>query len=213
MIRLYLALGVTALAVDRRALLVSALAYVLWALAELFKQFGAVELNVALTALVIGSALLLLSAFWHQARRRLSAHCPKACATNCRSSTVRQSLPNQPHEPPLERGEHAGKVVAPLEHHAMLADQCERPLLQPKRGAFLDADFGSLGMAAKGGEHGYVGIDPKRIIAPVAGRDHPPVKIEDARQVPCGRSWRLGAGPRCRERRDDAQALLTLGCG
>ena len=35
---------------------------------ELFKQFGAVELNVALTALVIGSALLLLSAFWHQAR-------------------------------------------------------------------------------------------------------------------------------------------------
>jgi hypothetical protein len=32
------------------------------------RQFGAVELNVALTALVIGSALLLLSAFWHQAR-------------------------------------------------------------------------------------------------------------------------------------------------
>jgi hypothetical protein len=65
---LYLLLGVTALAIDRRALLVSALAYVLWALAELFKTFGAVELNVALTALVIGSALLLLSAFWHQAR-------------------------------------------------------------------------------------------------------------------------------------------------
>lgn len=65
---LYVALGLTALAIDRRALLVSALAYVLWALAELFRQFGAVELNVALTALVIGSALLLLSAFWHQAR-------------------------------------------------------------------------------------------------------------------------------------------------
>lgn len=65
---LYIGLGLTALAIDRRALLVSALAYVLWALAELFKTFGAVELNVALTALVIGSALLLLSAFWHQAR-------------------------------------------------------------------------------------------------------------------------------------------------
>lgn len=65
---LYVALGVTALAIDRRALLVSALAYVLWALADLFKRFGAVELNVALTALIIGSALLLLSAFWHQAR-------------------------------------------------------------------------------------------------------------------------------------------------
>jgi hypothetical protein len=67
-IALYIALGLTALAVDRRALLVSALAYVLYALDELFRQFGAVELNVALTALVIGSALLLLSAFWHQAR-------------------------------------------------------------------------------------------------------------------------------------------------
>jgi len=65
---LYVALGLTALAIDRRALLVSALAYVLFALQQLFRQFGAVELNVALTALVIGSALLLLSAFWHQAR-------------------------------------------------------------------------------------------------------------------------------------------------
>ena len=69
-ILLYVALGLTALAIDRRALLVSALAYVLFALQQLFRQFGAVELNVALTALVIGSALLLLSAFWHQARGR-----------------------------------------------------------------------------------------------------------------------------------------------
>jgi MFS family permease len=67
-VALYIALGVTALAVDRRALLVSALAYVLFALQALFREFGAVELNIALTALVIGSALLLLSAFWHQAR-------------------------------------------------------------------------------------------------------------------------------------------------
>lgn len=67
-IALYVVLGVTALAIDRRALLVSALAYVLYALSELFKQVGAVELNIALTALVIGSALLLLSAYWHQAR-------------------------------------------------------------------------------------------------------------------------------------------------
>lgn len=81
---LYVVLALTALAIDRRALLVSALAYVLYALNELFRQFGAVELNVALTALVIGSALLLLSAFWHQARSRvvrplpsgLKAHLP-----------------------------------------------------------------------------------------------------------------------------------------
>jgi hypothetical protein len=67
-IALYIAMGLTALAIDRRALLVSALAYVLFAMQQLFRQFGAVELNVALTALVIGSALLMLSAFWHQAR-------------------------------------------------------------------------------------------------------------------------------------------------
>ena len=67
-IGLYVVIGLTALAIDRRALLVSALAYVLFALNEMFRQFGAVELNVALTALVIGSALLLLSAFWHQGR-------------------------------------------------------------------------------------------------------------------------------------------------
>src|SRR5438270_1385609 len=73
---LYVLFGLTALAIDRRALLVSALAYVLYALTELFKQFGAVELNIALTALVIGSALLLLSAYWHQARRLIVARLP-----------------------------------------------------------------------------------------------------------------------------------------
>jgi len=73
---LYVLFGLTALAVDRRALLVSALAYVLYALTELFKRFGAVELNIALTALVIGSALLLLSAYWHQARRLVVRRLP-----------------------------------------------------------------------------------------------------------------------------------------
>ena len=65
----YVAFGLVALATDRRALLVSALAYVLFALTFLFQEFGAVELNFALTALVIGSALLSLSAFWLPIRR------------------------------------------------------------------------------------------------------------------------------------------------
>lgn len=65
----YVAFGLVALATDRRALLVSALAYVLFALTFLFREFGAVELNFALTALVIGSALLSLSAFWQPIRR------------------------------------------------------------------------------------------------------------------------------------------------
>ena len=77
-VALYVVLGLTALAVDRRALLVSALAYVLYALQALFREFGAVELNVALTALVIGSALLLLSAFWHQARGAIVRPLPES---------------------------------------------------------------------------------------------------------------------------------------
>ena len=72
----YVLLGLTAIAIDRRALLVSALVYVLWAISDLFERFGAVELNLALTALVIGSALLLLSAFWHNARRMIVAPLP-----------------------------------------------------------------------------------------------------------------------------------------
>lgn len=68
---IYLMLGAVALIIDRRALMVSALAYVLAAMGSLFREFGAVSLNVAITALVIGSALLLLSAFWHDVRARL----------------------------------------------------------------------------------------------------------------------------------------------
>jgi uncharacterized membrane protein YfcA len=77
-VALYVVIGLTALAIDRRALLVSALAYVLYALTQLFKQLGAVELNIALTALLIGSALLLLSAYWHQARRMVVKQLPEA---------------------------------------------------------------------------------------------------------------------------------------
>jgi hypothetical protein len=72
----YLAMGLVALAIDRRALLVSALAYVLFALTWLFDQFGTVGLNVALTSLVIGSALLCLSAFWTPIRRAVVKNLP-----------------------------------------------------------------------------------------------------------------------------------------
>ncbi|WP_129790800.1 hypothetical protein [Sphingosinicella sp. CPCC 101087] len=74
---LYIVLGLAALAIDRRALLVSALAYVLYALNSLFREYGAVELSVAFTALIIGSALLLLSAFWTNARRAVVRPLPE----------------------------------------------------------------------------------------------------------------------------------------
>ncbi|RPF70888.1 hypothetical protein [Aurantiacibacter spongiae] len=74
----YVGFGFVALAVDRRALLVSALAYVLFALASLFDTYGMVELSVALTALVIGSALLTLSAFWAGIRASVVRKLPVA---------------------------------------------------------------------------------------------------------------------------------------
>lgn len=74
----YVVFGIVALTIDRRALLVSALAYVLFALTFLFEEFGAVELGFALTALVIGSALLSLSAFWQPIRRSVVTALPES---------------------------------------------------------------------------------------------------------------------------------------
>lgn len=68
---IYVGFAVIALMVDRLALLVSALAYVLMALTQLFHDYGAIQFNVALTALIIGSALLALSAWWHAIRGKV----------------------------------------------------------------------------------------------------------------------------------------------
>jgi hypothetical protein len=77
---LYAFFAVVAIMVDRRALLVSALAYVLIAMSSLFRDFGFIELDFAITALIIGSALLLLSAFWSPIRRMLLRTLPNVVA-------------------------------------------------------------------------------------------------------------------------------------
>ena len=58
------------------ALMVSALAYVLYAFSALLEESGVVSLSFAITALVIGSALLMLSAFWHPSRMALIKRLP-----------------------------------------------------------------------------------------------------------------------------------------
>jgi hypothetical protein len=75
---LYVVMAVIALIIDRRALMVSALVYVLAAISAVLEKFGAVGVNVALTALLIGSALLMLSAFWHISRARMVRCLPGA---------------------------------------------------------------------------------------------------------------------------------------
>lgn len=87
-VAIYIIFGMIALAIDRRALLVSALAYVLFALTQLFREFGAVELNVALTAFIIGSSLLLLSAFWQNARHAVVGLLPDGLAGQLPATTA-----------------------------------------------------------------------------------------------------------------------------
>jgi hypothetical protein len=75
---LYIAIAVVSLAIDRRAMMVSALAYVLYAFGELFKRYEVINQNFAITAAVIGGALLLLSAYWHPSRAFVLGFVPAA---------------------------------------------------------------------------------------------------------------------------------------
>lgn len=65
---LYGLISLASLATDRRALMVSALAYVLYSFSALLREYGLVSMAFSMTALVLGTALLLLSAFWHSCR-------------------------------------------------------------------------------------------------------------------------------------------------
>ncbi|HEY1460585.1 MAG TPA: hypothetical protein VGH59_11090 [Casimicrobiaceae bacterium] len=69
-VAVYVAIAIVSLSIDRRALMVSALIYVLYTFSDLLRQYGVVSLGFAIAAFVIGSGLLLLSAFWHPARAR-----------------------------------------------------------------------------------------------------------------------------------------------
>lgn len=73
---LYLLMTFISIVVDRRAFMVSSLIYVLYAISNLLKAYGVVGYGFAITGVCIGSALLLLSAFWHPVRSRLVGYLP-----------------------------------------------------------------------------------------------------------------------------------------
>lgn len=75
-IGVYVLMAVVALVIDRRALLVSSLIYVLTAMGILFTKLGAINIAFALTALVLGSALLLMSALWQRMRAAIVGALP-----------------------------------------------------------------------------------------------------------------------------------------
>jgi hypothetical protein len=67
-IALYGLLTLLALAIDRRAMLVAALFYLLWATGKLVAEVAEPATFIPAAALVTGGGLLLLSAFWSRAR-------------------------------------------------------------------------------------------------------------------------------------------------
>ena len=66
----YGGLAIVSLLIDRRALMVSALGYVIFALYNFFEQ-SAVTASFAATCAVVGAALIFLSVFWGRARALL----------------------------------------------------------------------------------------------------------------------------------------------
>lgn len=70
-VALYVLLALVSIAVDRRAIMVSALVYVIYAFSGLLKTYGFVSYSFAITGICIGSTLLLLSAFWHTSREKV----------------------------------------------------------------------------------------------------------------------------------------------
>ncbi len=65
---IYAVLGIVALSIDRRALLVSALVFLIAAITDLAEELGTAGLSLSLSCLIIGTFLLLLSAFWQRTR-------------------------------------------------------------------------------------------------------------------------------------------------
>ncbi|MDG6882097.1 Uncharacterised protein [Phocoenobacter uteri] len=75
-ILLYLAMTLVSLIIDRRALMVSALAYVIYALTNVIDIFFEPSLskqgsNFTITGIIVGSSLLLLAVYWHSVRQHL----------------------------------------------------------------------------------------------------------------------------------------------
>jgi hypothetical protein len=73
---LYIILAIISISIDRRALMVSALIYVLYVFNTVLEQYGVVSLGFAFTAFIIGSGLLLLSAYWHRCRQIVIVYYP-----------------------------------------------------------------------------------------------------------------------------------------
>lgn len=80
MLATFAVLGLVAVLVDRRALLVSGLAYAGIAFASLVRDSGVADSSTPLTILVLGGFILLVSAAWHPLRRAVLSLLPVGLA-------------------------------------------------------------------------------------------------------------------------------------
>lgn len=76
-VALYIVLAIISIAVDRRAIMVSALIYVIVAFSSLLNNYGMLSYSFAITGVCIGATLLLLSAFWHKSRQGILKFVPQ----------------------------------------------------------------------------------------------------------------------------------------
>lgn len=74
----YLILAFISVAIDRRALMVSGLIYVVYTFSTLLKEYGVLSLNYAITILLVGGSLLLLSVYWHSVRNKVVTWVPSS---------------------------------------------------------------------------------------------------------------------------------------
>lgn len=88
MLATFAGLGLVAVLVDRRALLVSGLAYAGIAFASLVRDSGVVGNSTPLTILVLGGFILLISALWHPLRRAVLAVLPAGLARRLPNPTA-----------------------------------------------------------------------------------------------------------------------------
>lgn len=73
---LYCLMTFISIVIDRRAFMVSSLIYVIYAFSTIFESIGMVGYSFAVTGMVIGAGLLLLSALWQKIRAYLVALLP-----------------------------------------------------------------------------------------------------------------------------------------
>lgn len=77
-ITVFLCLAAVALVVDRRAILVSSLAYLAYATGKLISAAGLGSASLAMSTLAVGAVVLLLSAMWRPLRRACIGLLPQA---------------------------------------------------------------------------------------------------------------------------------------